>query len=278
MWGRGVRAGEVGRRRRSCRVKPACRCLGIGVWLLLSWAVGGLALPGRGGGSRWWTRPAGVRCAAVTARGHVCRGLASPRACALAGGCRRWPLHTPADGHKPRAQRGGPDVDEVRPRTPRQGEGARGRADAVHGPLRTRPQSGIEGGPRTALRASGGAEEKRFALSSARKAQIVFILRTPEVRSSSQKPPCSTWICREAQRRAAGGDSASHAAWGLCPAVSLQLPPRTPTSPGWPCTSGLGCSGGAAAKRWVLSESYLLLCRIVSAQTAAACKFCSIFF
>lgn len=53
VWGRGVWAGRAGRRRCSCRLKPAC------VWPSRSWAVGDLALPGRGGGSRRWPRPVG---------------------------------------------------------------------------------------------------------------------------------------------------------------------------------------------------------------------------
>lgn len=53
VWGRGVWAGRAGRRRCSCRLKPAC------VWPSRSWAVGDLALPGRGGSSRRWPRPVG---------------------------------------------------------------------------------------------------------------------------------------------------------------------------------------------------------------------------
>lgn len=295
MWGRGVWAGRAGRRRCSCRLKPAC------VWPSRSWAVGDLALPGRGGSSRRWPRPVG--CAALLwlpggAFAVALRPLVPVRP-------HRWPslVASPHSCRRPQTQgSAGPSRCGRGPSShPATGRGPRGHADAVPGPLRTRPQSGIEGGPtnsapgqpprweqpqgredaRSRL-ASGSrarpadpapactpapsaasekpgnesAEETRFAFSGSRKVQVLFILQNPEVRVIPEAPALHTGLRRALERGCRQG-------LGQVPGVSRQRPPRTP---GWPNTSGLGCGGDAAAKCRGFSRSCLLSGPIMSCR------------
>lgn len=295
MWGRGVWAGRAGRRRCSCRLKPAC------VWPSRSWAVGDLALPGRGGGSRRWPRPVG-RAALLWLPGGAFAVALRPLVPVRP---HRWPslVASPHSCRRPQTQgsAGRSRCGRGPSSHPATGRGPHGHADAVHGPLRTRPQSGIERGPtnsapgqpprweqpqgredaRSGL-ASGSrarpadpapactpapsaasekpgnesAEETRFAFSGSRKVQVLFILQNPEVRVIPEAPALHTSLRRALERGCRRG-------LGQVPGVSRQHPPRTP---GWPNTSGLGCGGDAAAKCRGFSRLCLLSGPIMSCR------------
>lgn len=195
---------------------------------------------------------------------------------------------------------------------PATGRGPRGHADAVHGPLRTRPQSGIEGGPTNSAPGQPprweqpqGREDARSGLASGSRARPAdpALACTPAPSAASEKPGNESaeetrfafsgsrkvqvlFILQNPEVRVIPEAPALHTGLrralergcrrglGQVPGVSCQRPPGTP---GWPKTRQ---ASGAAVTQPPNAGAFhgCVYCRVPSCRAdAVACKRCCVF-
>lgn len=194
---------------------------------------------------------------------------------------------------------------------PATGRGPRGHADAVHGPLRTRPQSGIEGGPTNSAPGQPprweqpqGREDARSGLASGSRARPANPARacTPAPSAASEKPgnksaeetrfafsrsrkvqvlfilqnpevPLSRKPPRSTRVCGEPWSGAAGGAWGRCRASAASARPA-------PLGGQTRQASGAAVMQPPNAGAFhgRVYCRVPSCRAdAVACKRCSVF-